>query len=279
VTKLTPEQVIERAQDTTNETTTITKLVDEDGSWEINCGMRGMWRSKAEFPVAPKVGDLITTYGGIGRPIKGIDLNGIPCWYKTQAEMDEEHRLWVEELHRKRLQEFEESKDKLDAQYAVLPKVFQRRIDKFRAANPEFRVDYEAYELFCCSEAVKFAERARNAVLSGEYDEEMCAFYANPAQLKLAAYGSGEVALREPQDPYWRWLVWAESLNSKAYDYDYKRCEEVLGVSDGHSGNTFGCALNLAILYLNEPEFVVKQHGALAVLVGCEKYGCPHEEQ
>lgn len=47
-------------------------------------------------------------------------------------------------------------------------------------------------------------------------------------------------------------------------------------LSDGHSGNTFGAACMLARLYLEQPELVLKQHGALTPLVGCEAYGCKH---
>lgn len=44
-------------------------------------------------------------------------------------------------------------------------------------------------------------------------------------------------------------------------------------VSDGHSGNTFGCACLLAQLHLESPESVSKLHGALSPLVGSKKYG------
>lgn len=48
----------------------------------------------------------------------------------------------------------------------------------------------------------------------------------------------------------------------------------VPGLSDGHSGNTFGCAVTLAIDYLTKKQNVVARHGALAPLVGSEEYGC-----
>jgi hypothetical protein len=47
-------------------------------------------------------------------------------------------------------------------------------------------------------------------------------------------------------------------------------------LSDDHSGNTFGCACRLARWYVERPELVVLDHGALTPLVGCEEYGCPH---
>lgn len=43
---------------------------------------------------------------------------------------------------------------------------------------------------------------------------------------------------------------------------------------DDHSGNTFGAACHLAMVYLDRPDLVVKAHGALHGLVGCKTYGC-----
>lgn len=47
-------------------------------------------------------------------------------------------------------------------------------------------------------------------------------------------------------------------------------------LGDGHSGNTFGVAVRLAILSHERPDLVHLDHGALAALVGCEEYGCTH---
>ncbi len=51
----------------------------------------------------------------------------------------------------------------------------------------------------------------------------------------------------------------------------------VPALSDDHSGNTFGTACRLAHWYLQRPENVVREHGALTPLVGCDAYGCKHE--
>lgn len=47
-------------------------------------------------------------------------------------------------------------------------------------------------------------------------------------------------------------------------------------MSDGHSGNTFGVSVRLAILSHEHPDLVALEHGALVPLVGCEAYGCTH---
>jgi hypothetical protein len=52
-----------------------------------------------------------------------------------------------------------------------------------------------------------------------------------------------------------------------------KQQAQVPGLSDDHSGNTFGAACYLASIYLQEPESVVEVHGALSPLVGSIAYG------
>lgn len=53
-----------------------------------------------------------------------------------------------------------------------------------------------------------------------------------------------------------------------------QQAEQIPGLSPDHNGNTFGRACSLAALYLDRPDLVDKQHGALCPLVGCAKYGC-----
>ena len=52
-----------------------------------------------------------------------------------------------------------------------------------------------------------------------------------------------------------------------------EQIKQVYGLSNEHSGNTFGASCHLAILYLSNPENVVKMHGALSPLVGSKEYG------
>ena len=55
-----------------------------------------------------------------------------------------------------------------------------------------------------------------------------------------------------------------------------KQHELVPDLEEGHSGNSFGAAVNLARLYLHDPILVMAEHGALTPLVGCEEFGCAH---
>ncbi len=58
---------------------------------------------------------------------------------------------------------------------------------------------------------------------------------------------------------------------------DHEEQKQMAEFSDQHSGNSFGFALRLAWLYLTDPELVIREHGALTPLVGCEGYFCEHE--
>lgn len=61
-----------------------------------------------------------------------------------------------------------------------------------------------------------------------------------------------------------------QTFNKLSWEEQLKK---VPGLSDGHSGNTFGCACSLAFWYLSKPEVISKINGALAPLVGSEEYG------
>lgn len=127
------------------------------GSWSVtyadgwNCGV------SADLGVEPKVGDLFCTFGHFGRPFHGQALNGEVLWYKSEAEMRADHQAWVDDLNERREREFERDRESLDAQYESLPWVLRKRIDRFRAANPRFRVENEAYEMFVCTQAAALA--------------------------------------------------------------------------------------------------------------------------
>jgi hypothetical protein len=58
---------------------------------------------------------------------------------------------------------------------------------------------------------------------------------------------------------------------------DQKR--RVPELAEGHSGNTFAFACLLAGFYLGQPDLVVKMHGSMTPLVGCDEFGCKHDEQ
>ena len=193
--------------------------VSLDSSWSF--------RFSKEYGLTPKIGDKIKLHLTNATTIRGVDLNDIQIFYKSDEQLDQEHKEWCENYEKEKQERFEKEKDQLDSDYETLPDVFKQRIDRFRKNNPKFRVDYEGYEMFCCKEALKIAE-----------------------------------ILKTP-----------EAVKS-FHDADYE--DQIILVptlSDGHSGNTFGCACTLAHIYVTQLDLVPKMHGSLSPLVGSEAFG------
>ena len=62
-----------------------------DGTYAIGCDGWHLWCGK-ECPVVPEVGQTSRQYGkGIGAPVRGLFINDVKVWYRTEAE-DEDHR-------------------------------------------------------------------------------------------------------------------------------------------------------------------------------------------
>lgn len=136
---------------------TITEVEDSEKYHYIRTGSSGFGLDK-KYGVVPKVGDTVEVELVRGSTVRGVKLNGVEVFYKTESQLEEEHKQVVAEINRKRREEFEKNKAKLDKDFDSLPKPFQDRIARFRENNPEFRIDYEGYEMFCCKEAIKMAE-------------------------------------------------------------------------------------------------------------------------
>lgn len=229
---------------------TITEVTeDKDGEWyslsmgSCGIGMRKSYDDNSPHGIVPKVGDTLRTYGSLGFTPRGLAINGVLLYWHSPEEEKEVHRAMVERMQEERRQKFVEEKPSLDAQYEALPDIFKQRIDRFRANNPDFRAEYEGYELFCCTEAVKLATHLG----SGEAMEH----YTQLTRCDITTE-------RERWDREWE---------------EQKAIDRAAGISTDHSGNTHGMMAALAFLYLKDPSFVVKAHGALSPLVGSWAYG------
>ncbi len=125
-------------------------------------------------------GDLVEQWGrGIGHTVRGCALGGRVLWYRTEAEEQARHEQWVADKDAADRQRFEDHRAELDAKYAALPDVFQRRLDRFRAGNPDFRWQFEGYEMAACEAALIIAE-------SGEKDPRLDALGLSGNQFGFA---------------------------------------------------------------------------------------------
>jgi len=205
----------------------ITKVTDSDDCYTIMSDSNGFVLYK-KYNVVPKVGDTITLHCKGFAHIRGMDINGTKIFYKTDEQLEDHRKKELAKYEQRQLDEFEKSKSKLDSQYDSLLICFKQRIDKFRTNNPNFRVEYEAYELFCCMEAIKIANGCKTV-------ENVTKFHKDS---------------------------FIDEMKQLVPDMD-----------DGHSGNTFGAACQLAVVYLQSPKQLRSVHGALAPLVGSAEYG------
>lgn len=127
----------------------------------------------------PQPGDTLRVYGLLGMPMQGQVLNGHVIWYRTPEEREVHRQRQLEDYAAARRRRFDVERAALDAQYDDLPAPFRKRIDRFRSAKPDFRIDSESYEMFCLAQAALLAAhfgteeavRAWNAIRS--YDEQM----------------------------------------------------------------------------------------------------------
>lgn len=212
---------------------TLTEVRDEGDSIQLTTDI-GSINAPKVAGVEPKVGQIVRYYGrGFGYSVRGIFVDGKKLTYKTAEQEEADHRASVLQREKEQKEAFERERPLIDARVSALPEVFQKRLQRFRAGNPDFRWKFEGYELFTCEQAVLFAA-------------------ACPTRDKLEEF---------------RKMSWDDQLKA------------VPGMSDGHSGNTFGCAVRLAYWYVTKPENVVLEHGAMVPLVGCRDYGCTHESQ
>lgn len=213
-------------------------------------GLTGFVKFVEGGPV-PEVGKTLRVYGQFGHPFYGFDIDGENLYYETPWERFAKRMTMLAEMDRKKREDFAEHKDRLDRDYESLPGPLRARIDRFRSKSEGFRVNGESYELFCCTEAAKFLRNVQAAVDCRSYDDEVNAFWAMPIGDGVGKRRPGTVFEEEPKTDLERYLIWAWALNDKTYDYGKVDGaipqKDVLDYDDGHSGNTFGGAVSLAL--------------------------------
>jgi hypothetical protein len=138
----------------------ITKVTRLRGMWHIETKGSGFaFDTKyTKGKGAPQVGDEIICHTVQGSTVRGVTLRGELLYYKTDEELEQDREKWKEEHQQKKLKEFNRNRLKLNKAYDALPPEFQRRISWFRAHNPDFRVEFEAYEMSCCTDAALIVE-------------------------------------------------------------------------------------------------------------------------
>lgn len=122
-------------------------------------GTMGCGVPKIEGKPQPRVGGRLRIYGkGFGFQFHGIDLDGEEVFWRTPWERFAKRAEWLAQYDRERRERLAERGSTWAEQVLVLPEPLRKRIERFAAERRGFWLEDGGYELFCCTEAAKFAE-------------------------------------------------------------------------------------------------------------------------
>jgi hypothetical protein len=175
---------------------------DKDGKWiSISAGSCG-FGLETKYNVVPKVGDTIILHTVGWSLIRGITLNGTLIYYKTDEDLELERLEQQLKYEQEKQELFKKEVKSLDKKYSKLPQVFKDRIDRFRANNDRFRIDFESYELFCCEQAVVIAKACKTPAGVQEFSKMEWKDQMNKVK-KLSDDHSGNTFGMSTQLAYW----------------------------------------------------------------------------
>lgn len=191
----------------------------------------------------PMVGDVYRLYGcgrsGWGGSITGGDLRGVPCWFKSRAELAAAKIADAAKAKDRKAKAWEASRDATLADYAALPEPLRLRVDRFVDNCPvDWWPEFGGYEMAGLKLAVAMADHlagaddpvaAVKAFMDLDYKEQVAAL---PAM---------------------------EQMSGNLAGYAAQTAIALMGLPDEKSYR-----------------FLVESHGAMVPLVGCIDYGCAH---
>lgn len=212
----------------------IEKVTKRDDGWDIlTVSHTGFFLSrreiefKTECAVDPKPGDALRLYSRLGSEVIGVDINGQRVYLRSERECNLSWLGFRASNHRKKRERFAIERPELDRRYEELPPPLKSRIDRFRSEDPAFRADSESYEMAVVGDAPKIA-RALAEQEGWTINENL--FVDQPEERVEAV---------------------VKAFYERPYDEQRAVVPDLL---DGHSGNTFGCAVGLAQALLTGKE-------------------------
>lgn len=145
-----------KSQDTEYTDVVLKGVREHEKGYEIESELGWFYLPKS--PVKPKTGDTARFYGrGLGSVVRGVDINGVQVFYRTTAQQKALDLRRLEAMERKERREYEKNKADFDRRVGILPSLFRRRIERFRATRPDWGRMFEEYELFCIEQAIAIA--------------------------------------------------------------------------------------------------------------------------
>jgi len=173
----------------------------------------------------------------------------IPIEYKTKIERDAERTKWLKDYEDERIRENAASRER-HADLSFLPLPLRLRVERFRAEDDAGGKDYhEPYELAAITEASRLFARSADPGFGAEIRRRGIFAPTEDAYQHKRSYEreKEDGRLDWPDTPEWR-LIAFDSINSKMNDYQYEIMDEIMPEMDkGHSGNTWGAAMMMAL--------------------------------
>jgi len=161
-----------------------------------------------------KAGDTVRTYSTQGSLIRGMDVNGERLFYKTDEQLEAEHQEQVAESEREHLRHFKKKEPEIKRQISALSPRLKARMERFLKETPDF---------------LKKGDGQYELFILVEADK--IAMHLRP---KL-------------EQDY-------SEKNVRRACVAFRDCPDYTVASKEHSGNTFGCALQLAFRVLLDLE-------------------------
>lgn len=136
----------------------LTEVAAGAEGWTLSFDGFGIFCPKDKCEQSPVVGEAARLYGkGLGYSVRGIIIEGRVYSYLTEEQDAERHANWVAERKRSRQALEQSERADRDARRDALPEALRHRLLRFEIRNPEWRSEFEPYELFVCEEAARLA--------------------------------------------------------------------------------------------------------------------------
>ena len=216
---LTIPELIEREASSQDIVVERAKRFEEGSRWEVSWD--GGISCVLDYDGEIEVGDTLTMYPGaqLGDRRYGWAINGELVEWATPWERLVRELEWWAQRDRRNREDYERLKPEMDAAYEALPDELKDRIDRFRDADPNFRMNDERYEMAATGDAPKIAAALQPQIealeISRDDDEE-------------------------------EWLDAVAKIFDAFREQPWETSREMVpDLQEGHSGNTFGGAVAL----------------------------------
>lgn len=136
----------------------LTDVTPGEEGWTLEMSGLGIWCPSDQCTQAPAVGETVRLYGkGLGYQVRGIIIEGRVYYYRTEEQEAQRHTDWVRDETRKKRELLERTRGERDARRSALPAVFQERLATYEKRKPDWRAEFELYELSVCEDAARIA--------------------------------------------------------------------------------------------------------------------------